>query len=286
MSAPRLRSLLLRLRHAAVLHPQQPCPLPAFASAINDGPPPLLLLPSHQQQQTRAKRTVRVVLKRADPVTGGRAGDVVRVPAGRQRLDLFPAGAADYATPRVLREARAQRQQQAEAAAAAAGGAANEQQHEGGRTAAGAGDDDDQGDERSLGQALEVLESKAVVLRRRGKATVAALAAAADGGGGGGGDEAGGSSGGSTAAVIGRVTRADVSRAVERQLGVALDARLLLMADEGIRAFGEYRVPLNVAAPPAGGGAAGGGARAAAGAGGGGQRRQAHVRVEVVRTWR
>lgn len=294
--APRLHGLLLRLRQAQAAagalgsippssQPQQL--LPTFAIGATDASAaPAAPSPAHQhQQQTRAKRTVRVVLKRDDPITGGRAGDVVRVPAGRQRLDLFPAGAADYATPRVLREAREEQRQSggsggsggsaaAEAAAAAAAA-------KGEASAPGADDDDDQA---SLQQALEVLASKPVVLRRRGKPSSSSPGGEAGGEAGGGGGDSGGG-GGSGARVIGRVTRADVARAVERQLGVALDERLVLMGDDGIRAFGEYRVPLNVVAaaqqqpqqqpqeqPPAGTESA--------------KRQQAHVRVEVVRTWR
>jgi len=275
--------------------------LPAFTAA---GASPVIGS-QHQHQQTRLKRTVRVVLKRDDPITGAREGDVLRVPAGRQRLDLFPAGAADYATPRVLREARA-------ASAAAAVGlaptaAADAGVDEGAAAAAtGAGGDEDDA-AASLQRAVDVLETGTVVLRRRGTsgkggdaASSAAAAAPAAAAAAGGGES--GSSGGGGGRMVGRVSRADVARAVSRQLGVALDDRLVMMGDEGIRAFGEYRVPLNVASfAGAGAGAGGGGGGGGGGAGSalsssssssaslgaaGGSRRQAHVRVDVVRTWR
>lgn len=275
-ASPLLQGLLLRLRHAqaeavglavplSAARDHQHHLLPAFviggAAAAGGG--------AVHQQQHRAKRTVRVVLKRDDAVAGARAGDVVRVPAGRQRLDLFPSGAADYATPRAVREARASAAT-AERQQARPSSPAEQGDHQ--RDAAV--DDDDEAS--SLQRAIEALESKPVVLRRRGKqdgaAAAATTAAAADAAG----DDDDG------VRVVGRgVTPADVARAVERQLGVAIDERLLLMGGP-IRAFGEYRVPLNVAAAGAGAGASSSGGDAAAGKG----RRQAHLRVEVVRTWR
>ncbi|KIZ05144.1 hypothetical protein MNEG_2816 [Monoraphidium neglectum] len=176
---------------------------------------------AHQHQQQRHKHTVKVVLLQDHPKLGA-AGEVVSVKAGYARHSLYPSRIADYAVPGVLRKMREQgllRGEGEQPARGAPRSAAAQGLLTGGGAAAG-------GDKaaQELSQILHVLSTQKVVTRRRYQRKT---------------EEQG---------MINSVGRRTIAAAVRDQLHIHLPWDVIML-DGPITEYGEFKVPLNLAAP-------------------------------------